>query len=36
MPFRERREVSSAERVEYEKTERGTGLDPRLRVTLKI
>lgn len=25
-----------AERVEYEKTERGTGLDPRLRVTLKI
>lgn len=25
-----------AERIEYEKTERGTGLNPRLRVTLKI
>ena len=25
-----------AERVEYEKTERGTGLNPRLRVTLRI
>lgn len=25
-----------AERIEYEKTERGTGLNPRLRVTLRI